>query len=61
MGRNVCFAADITRRWSLPEETFIHTTELIAIKVVLKEIHKREEKRWVIYTDSQSSMQSIKY
>ena len=27
----------------------------------LKEIHKREDKRWVIYTELQSSMQAIEY
>ena len=51
----------------LPEEelylknTSIHTAEIITFKVALMEIHKREDKRWVIYTESQSSMQSIKY
>ena len=34
---------------------------MTAIKIALKEIHKREEKRWVIYKDSQNSMQSIEY
>ena len=33
----------------------------IAINVALKEIHKIEDKIWVIYTDSQNSMQSIEY
>ena len=32
---------------------------MAAIKVALKEIHKREDKRWVTCTDFQSSMQSI--
>ena len=45
----------------LSEEASIHTAEITAIKIVLKEIYKREDKRWVLYTDFQSSMQSIKY
>ena len=48
---------DTTRRGALPEEASIHTIEIIAIKIALIEI----QKRWVIYTDSQSSIQSIKY
>ena len=46
---------------ALLEETSIHTAKMTSIKVALKEIHKRENKRWVIYTDSQSYMQSIEY
>ena len=64
MGRKVSYAAvfkDITRRGALPEEASIYTAEMTAIKVTLKDIHKREDKRWVIYTDSQSSMQSIEH
>ena len=64
MGRKVGFAVvftDITKRRTLPEEASIHTAKITAIKVTLKEKHKRENKRWAIYTDSQSSMQSIKY
>ena len=35
---------------------------MTAIKIVLKEIKKkREDKRWVLYTDFQSSVQSIEY
>ena len=34
---------------------------MTVIIVKLKEVHKRENKRWVIYTDSQSSMQPIEY
>ena len=34
---------------------------MTAIKVTLKEIPKRENKSLIIYTDSQSSMQSIEY
>ena len=34
---------------------------MTAIKVALKEIPKREDKRCVIYTDCQSSMQFIEY
>ena len=54
MGKKVGFAVvftDITRREVLPEEAFINTAKMTAIKVALKEI----------YTDSQSSMQSSKY
>ena len=51
---------DITRREALPEEASIYTVEMIMIKLALKEIPKREDKRWVIYTLSHSSMQSIK-
>ena len=40
----------ITKRRALPEEASIHTAEMTVIKVALKEIHKREDKRWVIYT-----------
>ena len=60
----VCFAAIftyITRRADLPEETFLHTAKMTAIKVALKEIHKINDKRWVIYTYFQSSMQPIEY
>ena len=64
MGRKVGFAAvftDINRKGALPEESFIFTTKMIAIKVSLKEIQKREYKIWVIYTYSQSSIHSIEY
>ena len=50
---------DITKKEVLPEGASIPTDEITAIKVALKEIHKREDKRLVIYADSQSSMQSI--
>ena len=46
-----------TRRGSLPEKAFIHTVKMTA----LKEINSREDKRWVIYKDPQSFMQSIEY
>ena len=36
--------SSIYRRGALPEEAFIHKVEMTAIKVVLKEIHKREKK-----------------
>ena len=60
MGKKIGFATvftDIIRRGVLPEEAFIHTDKMTSIKVALKEIHKR----WVIYTDSQSYMQSIEF
>ena len=44
----VGFAAiftNITRRGALPKEASVHTTEMTAIKIALKEIHKRENKR----------------
>ena len=41
---------DNTRRRALPDEVSIHTVEMIAIKVALKDIYKKENKRWVIYT-----------
>ena len=44
--------AHITKRGVLPEKASIHTAEMTVIKVALKEIHKRENKRWEIYTDS---------
>ena len=59
-GRKVGFAAvfaDITRRGTLPEETSIQTAEMIATKVAMKGVKKREDMRWVIYTDSLSSIQ----
>ena len=51
---------NITRRGALSEE-FIHTVEMIVIKITFQEIHKTENKRLVIYTDSHSSMKSIEY
>ena len=50
---------DITKRGALPEEASIHTAEMTAIKTALGEIKKREGNNWVIYTDSQSSIQAI--
>ena len=50
MGRKVGFETIFTdhpRREALPEKASIHTAELTEIKVALKKIHKREEKRWV--------------
>ena len=48
--------SDTTRRGALPEEASIHTTEMTAIKISKKEIKERKDTRWVIYTDSLSSM-----
>ena len=31
------------------------------MKIALKEIQNIKDKRWIIYTDSQSSVQSIKH
>ena len=56
MRKKVGFA-DIIRRGALPNKASIH----IAKVMVLREIHKREDKRWIIYTDSLSSMQIIEY
>ena len=53
-GRKVVFTAvfaDITRREALPEKASIHTT--------MREIKKREDMKWVKYTDSLSSMLAI--
>ena len=44
---------DITRRRVLPEKSSIHTAERTAMKIALKEIHKREDERRVIYIDSE--------
>ena len=44
---------------ALPEEAPIDTVKMTAIKVALKEMPKRENKTWIIYTGSQSSMLSI--
>ena len=62
IGRKVGFVVvftDTTKWGALPEEASIHTAEMTAIKVALKEVHKRKDKRWVKYTDTQRSMQSI--
>ena len=47
---------DNTSRGTLPEKVSIHTGEMTAIKTALKDIHKREDKRWVMYNDSHSSI-----
>ena len=44
----------------LPEEVTIHTVEMTALKIVMREIQKREDMKWIIYTDSLSSMMAIK-
>ena len=52
-GRKVGFAAvfvDIARRGGLPKEASIHTAEMTAIKISMREIQKRKDMRWVIYT-----------
>ena len=51
MQKKVGFAAvfiNTTRRWAQSEKTSINTVKMAAIKIALKEIHKR----WVIYTHS---------
>ena len=56
--RKVGYAAvfiDTTRRGALLEEASIHTAEMTA----MKEIKEKEDIRWVIYTDSLSSMLAI--
>ena len=35
--------ADITRKGTLPEEAFIHTAEMTAIKTAMREIQKKRE------------------
>ena len=49
-------STDSTRRGA--KEASIHTIEITTIKLALKEIHEREDKRWVIYkqTNKQSSI-----
>ena len=62
MAANVGFAAvfsDKTLRGKLPTQASIFTAELHAILVALREIRKRQFKRWTIYTDSQSTMHEI--
>ena len=51
------FAAVFMQTISLKKPPF--TVKITAIKIALMEIHKREDKIWVIYTNSQSSIQSI--
>ena len=49
-GKKVGLAAvfeDATRRGALPKEASIHTAEMTAIKVALKEIKGRREDSWV--------------
>ena len=48
-GRKVGFAVvfgDITRREALPEKASIHTAEMTAIKITIREIQKRDDMRW---------------
>ena len=40
---------DITRKGAIPEEASIHTAEMTAINVALMELHKKKDKRWVLY------------
>ena len=47
---------DIARRGTPLEATFIHTPQMTAVKVALKKTHKREDNRWLIYTESRSSI-----
>ena len=49
--------ADTTRRVVLHNKAFIHTAKMTAIKINLKEVHKR----WVKYKEYQSYMHSIDY
>ena len=54
-GKKIGYAAvftDTTRRGTLPGEASIHTAEMTA----MKEIKVREDIRWIIYTDSLSSI-----
>ena len=53
--------ADISRRGALPEEASILTAEMSAIKIAMREKQKRKDIRWVIYTDSLSSVIAIEY
>ena len=40
--------ADIIRRGALPKEASIHTAEMTAIKIIMREMQKREYMRYVI-------------
>ena len=33
---------------------------MTAIKIAVKKVYNRDDKQWIIYTDSHSAMQSIK-
>ena len=64
MGKKVSFSVNIVLiiiREELPDEISINTAEMTVIKKALREIHKREGTRWVIYTDSLCSMQIIEF
>ena len=50
---------DITSRRALQEEASIHAVIVTAIKTAVREIQKREDVRWIIYTNSLSSMLGI--
>ena len=50
-----------SRRGTLFNEASNCTAKMTAIKIALKEIHKREDNRLLTYIAYQSSMQSIKY
>ena len=55
IGKKVDFTAVFTvidGSGALPEEAFIHTAKMTAIKIALKEIQKKEDKRWVMHTES---------
>ena len=43
-----------------PEEASIHTVEMTSIIIEMREIQKREDMKWVIFTDSLSLMLAIK-
>ena len=47
---------DITRRGTLPKETFINIVKMITIKKALNEIYKREDKGWVRYIQTLSAV-----
>ena len=46
---------DIARRGALPEEASIHTAEMTAMKIAMRD-KKEKTLRWVIYTGLLSSM-----
>ena len=54
-----CFSISIDISQNSVISIFIYTAEMTAIKIAMKEIQKREDTRWVIYTDSLSSMLAI--
>ena len=58
LGHAAVFLDSIKRRVLL-KKVYIHTSDMKAIKITLKEIYNRKNKQWVICTNSQSSIKTI--